>query len=113
MPSAPVTRPVELETEAAAVWTELAPHATAEGTLTPRTVTAFAWLCRSVVIERKLGLSSETVGRGDHRGMMQRVESGFHRFRLIPDGKPVRVVEAKDAFEEFDAQPLKVVGGTG
>lgn len=107
-----VACPDDLDAPAAAMWAELAPHAVAQGTLTAGTAVAFAMVCRNVVLERLLAASKETVARNDHRGMMQRVEAGFARFRLIPDGRPVQVAEPKDEWQEFDA-PLKVVGGTG
>jgi len=38
---------------------------------------------------------------------MQRLEGLMARFRILPDGKPVVVVETpKDAFAEFDGPQL-------
>lgn len=105
-----VPSPVGLTEDEAAVWRELAPHATAERTLTPRTAMAFRWLCRNVVIERKLGAAETTVAGPDHRGMMQRVEAGLARFRLTPDGKPTARVDIADEWAEFDA-PMSVIQG--
>lgn len=102
--------PVGMQADEASVWRELAPHATAEGTLTPRTVMAFGWLCRNVVMERKLAASPLGAAGPDHRGMMQRVEAGLARFRLTPDGKPVVQTDAKDEWSEFD-QPMQVIRG--
>jgi len=106
-----VKAPSYLNAEELAVWKELAPHALAEKTLTDRTVMAFATLCRNIVILRKLEAAPLTCAGPDHRGMLARVESGWARFRLVPDGKPV-VDEAAPADEwaEFDA-PLKVLQG--
>lgn len=109
-PKADVSRPDGMSKEDAAVWSELAPHALEQGTLIPATVTAFAWLCSLVVLERKLRAAPLAVAGPDHRGMMQRVEAGFARFRLTADGKPVVVEAANDAFAEF-LPPLAVIHG--
>jgi len=111
------------------VWEELAPHAVAARTLTAGTAAAFRDLCEAIVLKRmmlaeiladgltgaKVTLQMDEKGGGlqtvekkahtllsQHRGMMQRVEAGFTRFRLAPMGKEL-VVEAKaeDPFEEF------------
>jgi hypothetical protein len=81
----------------------LAPLALEQRTLTPATAYAFAWLCRTIVIERKLSESERKVAGADHRGMMQRMEAGLAPFRLTPDGKsPVVLKGPKDEFAEFD-----------
>src|SRR5262245_60386598 len=56
------------------IWETLAPHALSEGTLTVGTMLAFTWLCRNIVLERKLATAPLAMGGPDHRGMMQRVE---------------------------------------
>lgn len=112
-PSGPVERPDNLLTMPGQdVWDELAPFATAQGTLTPVTAMAFADLCMFVVLERELRADPKRSAGADHRGMMQRVEAGRARFRLTPDGKPVLVEQPKDDFEEFDG-PTLVKGAAG
>jgi hypothetical protein len=102
-----VKRPKGLTDEDAAVWDELAPFALEQGTLTLATAMAFADLCGYIVMERKLRVSALAAAGPDHRGLIQRVESGRARFRLIPDGKPVTVNEApKDEWAEFDGPAL-------
>jgi hypothetical protein len=102
--------PSTMAADEAAVWSELAPHATAEGTLTPRTAAAFRTLCRVIVLERRLSEGEKTCAGPDHRGMLQRVETGMARFRLTPDGRPVAVAPVVDEWAEFD-QPLSVIRG--
>src|SRR5262252_2500060 len=87
------------------VWQALAPHARAERTLTSKTAAAFELLCRAVVIERELGASERDRGGSNHRGMMQRVEAGFSRFRLAPTGKAAPPPKPVDPFAEFAAPP--------
>jgi len=102
-----VKRPKGLSDEDKAVWDELAPLALEQKTLTVTTAMAFADLCGYIVLERKLRAAPLAVAGPDHRGMMQRVEAGRARFRLIPDGKPVVVVEQpKDEWAEFDGPTL-------
>ena len=110
-PDAAVKAPKYLNADELDVWKELAPHALAEKTLTDRTAMAFATLCRNIVILRKLEAAPLTCAGPDHRGMLARVEMGWARFRLVPDGKPV-IDEAAPADEwaEFD-QPLTVLKG--
>ena len=98
---APVAVPEGLSADVAAVWAELAPHATAEGTLRPSTALAFGVLCRLVVAERQLAVSPVAAGP-DHRGILQRMEAGLARFRLTPDGKPVEQVDVQDEWSQFD-----------
>jgi hypothetical protein len=106
-----VKAPSYLTAEELAVWKDLAPHARAEKTLTDRTVMAFATLCRNIVILRKLEAAPLTCAGPDHRGMLARVEMGWARFRLVPDGKPVIDDAAPiDEWAEFD-QPLQVIKG--
>lgn len=104
----PVRRPRGLTKEQAAVWKQLAPHATAAGTLTAATAKAFEILCRAVVLEADLAKSG--AGSADHRGMMQRVEVGLTRFGIAPIGKAIIApAKGEDPFAEFDA-PLGKVG---
>lgn len=108
-----VERPRGLSVEDAAMWDELAPFALALGTLKPCYAMAFADLCGLIVLERKLRAAPLAVAGPDHRGMLQRVEAGRARFRLIPDGKPVVSDDApKDEWAEFDG-PTLVKGAAG
>lgn len=102
--------PKYVDEEAKLVWAELAPLATAAGTLEPRTAMAFADLCAYIVLERKLRASALACAGPDHRGMMARVDSGRVRFRLIADGKTVESAPEVDEWAEFD-EPLKVLKG--
>jgi len=106
--SGDVDRPVDLLNPAELkVWDNLAPLAFQLRTLTPATAYAFQWLCRTVVLEQRLAAAPLAVGGPDHRGIMQRLEGLMARFRILPDGKPVVVVETpKDAFAEFDGPQL-------
>jgi len=103
-----VGEPKGLTNEEREVWRALAPHALQEGTLTAGTAAAFLWLCRSVLLERKLATAPLAVGGPDHRGMMQRVEGLMARFRLVPDGKPIaaKPKEDGDEWSEFDGPKL-------
>lgn len=78
------------------VWQDLAPAAIVERTLTAATLTAFAMLCRNVVLERKLG-SSHTKGNAAHRGMIQRVQADLSAFNLRPCGKALYQPDAQPA----------------
>ncbi len=85
----PIGPPKDLQEPAKLIWAELAPHATKAQTLTAGTAAAFAMLCRAVVLERVLAASALAAGGADHRGMMQRVATGFKDFGIAPFGKPV------------------------
>lgn len=125
-PKLPILPPPDGLTEAQrAVWVDLAPHAAGERTLTPATAAAFRDLCEAIVSKARMqaqidadGLTYLKVtidGAGQehqevkahplisqHRGLMQRVEAGFARFRLAPSGKPLSpAVETKDEWSEF------------
>jgi hypothetical protein len=103
--------PSYLTAEEVAIWRELAPFALAERTLVERTAMAFATLCRNIVLLRKLEAAPLTCAGADHRGMLVRVEAGWARFRLIPDGKPALSAEpVADEWAEFDG-PLSVIQG--
>jgi hypothetical protein len=99
-----VDPPTDLPSKARRVWEALAPFAHEKLTLYPETAAAFAMLCRAVVTERKLA-KGKTEGGSAHRGMMQRVEAGYLRFGLAPNGKPILkpAPVAADPFAEFDA----------
>jgi len=128
-PFEPVNTPQDLPDAYKQVWDDLAPHALEARTLTAGTAAAFRDLCEAIVLKRMMlaeiladGLTGTKVtvqmdesGGGlqsvekkahtllsQYRGMMQRVEAGFTRFRLAPMGKEI-VVEQKavDPFEEF------------
>jgi hypothetical protein len=106
-----VKPPTNLPADALTIWKALAPFALAEQTLTPATAMAFACLCRNIVILRKLEAAPLTCAGPDHRGMLQRVEMGWSRFRLMPDGRPVVADERpQDEWSDFDA-PLSVIRG--
>ena len=99
---APVDPPLSFTLEEQLVWRELAPAARHERTLTGATAAGFALLVRAVVLERALSADPKTRGRSDHRGLMQRCESGFARYRLAPTGRPVALPPAPvDPFAEF------------
>lgn len=126
-PPEPVDRPSDLPQEQAAVWAELAPHATEARTLVPATVQAFRDLCEAIVVKRALLARIETDGLtyikvtvdgtgtehteikahpllAQHRGMMQRVEAGMARFRLAPMGKEILpTAEPENPFDAFEA----------
>jgi hypothetical protein len=126
LPLEHVSIPGDLPAEQATVWAELAPHALAARTLTQATAGAFRDLCEAVVLKRALlkriefdGLTYQKVsvdGAGvehvevkahplltQHRGMMQRTEAGYARFRLAPIGKEIAAAVADvDPFDSFD-----------
>jgi hypothetical protein len=107
MPQPPVTCPDTLSEDDKVIWAELAPLATAQGTLTQTSRRAFADLCGYIVMERQLRADPKQVAGAAHRGFMQRIEAQRARFRLIPDGKPVIVASApKDEWAEFDGPKL-------
>jgi hypothetical protein len=80
--------PLTLTVDQAAIWAEQAPHALANGTLTPASVRAFARYCKAVAIEDKL-----VDGDTDHRGLMKQIDAFELRFMLTPDGKPMVAAE--------------------
>lgn len=117
-PLLPVACPEDLSAQQRRVWSELAPHALAERTLTDVTRLAFRELCEAIVLKRSLmlqifaeGLTIETpLGPKAHplltqyRGLMQRTEAAMLRFRLSPMGKPL-LDDPKpetDGFDDFD-----------
>ncbi len=128
-PLPPVKQPENLPEAYQVLWNELAPHALAARTLTDGTAAAFRDLCEAIILKRmmlaeiladgltgtKVTLQMDEAGGGvqsvekkahtllsQYRGMMQRVEAGFTRFRLAPMGKEIVVAEkAVDPFEEF------------
>ena len=61
-PALPVDRPVGLEPDVEAVWTELAEHAVKARTLVPGTVSAFTRLCKAVVRHAKMEAQIERDG---------------------------------------------------
>lgn len=93
--------PNDLTIDERHVWTELAPHAFANLTLTRGTALGFRLLCRNVVLERRYALSVQDAGGASHRGMIQRVDAELLRFGLAPCGKPI--VTAQKA----DVDPMK------
>jgi P27 family predicted phage terminase small subunit len=126
-PAFPVLAPPsEMKEDAKAVWVNLAPLACEMHTLTEQTAPAFRDLCEAVVIRDAMASRIDTEGFtyekividgagqehrelrahplvNPHRGMMQRVEAGYTRFRLAPMGKElVLPVKEEDPFEQFD-----------
>lgn len=79
--------PDDLDFAERKVWLELAPHATANGTLTPATALGFKMLCRNIVIEQNYARSVNDKGTANHRGIIQRVDAELLRFNLAPCGK--------------------------
>lgn len=118
-PVVPIPRPEALTLEQAAVWAELAPHATALGTLTPASSMAFRDLCEAIAVKRALLsqilMEGWTVGLPPkahplltrYQGIYQRVEAGFTRFGLSPMGEEMNhgapPPKDEDPFSEFDA----------
>lgn len=88
-PIRPVDLPEGLSPAEREVWDVLAPFAVQKRTLTDGTALAFALLCRNVVLEQKLARHPDSAGKGDHRGMIQRVDAELLRFDLAPCGKPM------------------------
>lgn len=121
-----IPAPAGVPGDVASVWNELAPFACEQRTLVPATVAAFRDLCEAIVSKRKMAEQIESDGLtylkvtidgsgqehneikahpliSQHRGMMQRVEAGFVRFRLAPIGKEIAPPEQpQDEFSEFD-----------
>lgn len=119
----PLPVPIDLSAEQAAIWAELAPHATAQGTLTTASTFAFRELCEAITVKRQLLAQilreGWTVGDSEkprahplltrYQGIYQRVEAGLTRFALAPMGEemnfggppPAKPTDA-DPFAEFD-----------
>lgn len=135
-PKAPPVRllpaPAGLSEAEAEVWNELAPHACGARTLVEASARSFTDLCENIVLKREMdkaikadGLTFLKVtvdGAGQehrevkahpllsqYRGILQRVEAAFQRFKLTPMGKPMEVAEetAVDPFAEFDEGPVQ------
>lgn len=128
-----VKPPTTLSAAALSVWKELAPFASAQKTLTPEHAMAFSDLCEAVAMRREMaaqialdGLmvnvfeldedgTRRSIGQpvkhpllAEERGYRLRVEAGYGRFRLSPDGKE-RGSDAGEkpeqtAFEKLQAQ---------
>lgn len=81
--------PNELTMAERHIWLALAPHAFRNGTLTPATAIAFTLLCQNVLRERTAGGSEKECGSANHRGLIQKVESGLDAFDLRPKGRPM------------------------
>ncbi len=135
--------PADLPADQLAVWRDLAPHALRELTLTAETALAFRDLCEAIVIKRRMlaeieadgymtskvtlqmdekGGGLQSVEKKAHslwpqfRGLMQRVETGYMRFRLTPDGKQraanaePKAKSALEILQEQSAQMRRPVG---
>ena len=97
--SAPVAQPDTLTPDETAVWSELAPHAQAAGTLTPQTAAAFRNLVQAIVVKHRMlarieadGLVSELRAHPLIAGwiaMVGRVDTLMARFAVTAAGKPV------------------------
>lgn len=96
--------PNELTTDERNVWMALAPGAFKARTLTRATSFAFCLLCRNVLLEQTLRADAELVGGANHRGILQRVETGLTAFGLRAMGKPMieEAPKVEDPFAEFD-----------
>ncbi len=81
--------PDELTIDERKIWMGLAPHALANGTLTPATSAAFAMLCQNIFLERRLAAAPLAVGGADHRGMKALVNKQLLQFNLTACGKPM------------------------
>jgi hypothetical protein len=128
-----ILAPADLLEDQAETWNALAPHACAARTLTSSTIAAFRDLCEAICLKRSLYdqivRDGFVVGRsvrnedGDvvatdtkahpllahHRGLMQRVEAGMMRFRLLPMGKPLtEAPKPADPWAELD-EPSEAV----
>lgn len=79
--------PADLLPAERVIWVALAPFACEQRTLTKATSLAFRLLCRNIVIENEMALAADARGGSDHRGMIQRVETGMLRFNVSPCGK--------------------------
>lgn len=123
---AEVMQPIDLSADQAAVWQELAPHATVLGTLTEVSALAFRELCEVLSLKRALLLQITSEGlvvatpRGDRKahpllGRYQRshqlADVALTRFGLAPIGKEMGIgkptaeasgPEWPDPFAEFD-----------
>ena len=121
----PVVVPETLEAEIAAVWADLAPHATTAGTLIPSMVPAFLRLCRAVVKharwEAQIATDGDTYMKvtidgagtehtevkahpliGKSQTLDNQIRGWFKDFGINPFGKPLTApAKAEDPFEEF------------
>ena len=121
----PVAVPGALEASVAAVWSELAPHATTAGTLIPGTATAFQRLCQAIVKHAKMDAQVERDGYtylkvtidgsgqehtevkahpliGKAQTLDNQIRAWFKDFGINPFGKPLaQPAKAEDPFEEF------------
>ena len=116
-------RPPRMPREQRAIWNRLAPLAIARKTLTPSTVAAFRDLCEAIDVKAKMLKQIEKDGWtymsplgmkahplvGPHRGMMQRVEAGFARFKLAPMGKDME--DAPIEKSQKSSRLLAFIGG--
>jgi hypothetical protein len=73
--------------DAIAMWTELAPLAHGQRTLTPATRRALAELCGKFSIARKL--AAVEVGGTAHARMLRQINTEMLQFNLTPCGKPL------------------------
>jgi len=130
----PVVAPAGLTAMQRQAWDEMAPFASAAGTLTPATAFAFRDLCEVVALRRSIlaqlsldGLMVNAIKEGEggeryslgapvahpllahERQYRLREEAGRARFMVAPVGKPMGVkAEPVDPFAEFAGPTLAV-----
>jgi hypothetical protein len=75
-PGAPVAMPADLPADQAAIWSDLAPHATTAGTLTVETARAFRDLCRITAVRDTMLAAIEHDGFTQDKVSLQMDESG-------------------------------------
>lgn len=109
VPVEPFEAPKDLEAAARAVWDQQAPHAFANGTLTPATAMAFGRYCQIVLLERAEAASSARSGP-NHRGLMKLLNDYEVQFRLAPIGKPMAEPAAEKPQSKLDRFRRSVAG---
>lgn len=89
--------PNELNVDERKAWLKWAPHALANGTLTPATGHAFVLLCQNIVLERSMAAAPLAVGTPAHTAIKKLLDTQMLRFCLSPVGKPMPAAEAPAA----------------
>jgi hypothetical protein len=95
--------PNDLTIEERHLWMELAPHATANGTLTPATSLSFRLLCKNIALLLRYYPSVTEASNANHRGLMQRVDAELLRFCLSPIGKAI-IEDEKPQVDPMEAK---------
>lgn len=110
-----LTPPAGLTADEQVVWTQLAPHAITERTLSPATAAGFQQLCRHWVYAEGLAATITKFGSGtkEANGYVltylkagQRLDTLLARFKLTAFGKPAVVDKPK-----AKVNPWAAVGG--